>query len=128
MSRSYNKVATTGFAISNHKANSKYYKQKRKSARNYSKRECIRMIKDAFDDLYEFKDSINNYYNKNINVVIYNRQERKLHRNIWDEPTDGRYIWFKPRKNKKKVHGNDWRFGYKDHQSKEELYEIYIRK
>lgn len=128
MSRSYNKVATTGFAISNHKANSKYYKQKRKLARNYSKRECIRMIKDAFDDLYEFKDSINNYYNKNINVVIYNRQERKLHRNTWDEPTDGRYIWFKPRKNKKKVHGNDWIFGYKDHQSKEELYEIYIRK
>lgn len=128
MSRSYNKVATTGFAISNHKANSKYYKQKRKLARNYSKRECIRMIKDAFDDLYEFKDSINNYYNKNINVVIYNRQERKLHRNTWDEPTDGRYIWFKQRKNKKKVHGNDWRFGYKDHQSKEELYEIYIRK
>ena len=128
MSRSYNKVATTGFAISNHKANSKYYKQKRKLARNYSKRECIRMIKDAFNDLYEFKDSINNYYNKNINVVIYNRQERKLHRNTWDEPTDGRYIWFKPRKNKKKVYGNDWRFGYKDHQSKEELYEIYIRK
>lgn len=128
MSRSYNKVATTGFAISNHKANSKYYKQKRKSARNYSNRECIRMIKDAFDDLYEFKDYINNYYNKNINVVIYNRQERKLHRNTRDEPTDGRYIWFKPRKNKKKVHGNDWRFGYKDHQSKEELYEIYIRK
>lgn len=128
MSRSYNKVATTGFAISNHKANSKYYKQKRKLARNYSKRECIRMIKDAFDDLYEFKDSINNYYNKNINVVIYNRQERKLHRNTWYEPTDGRYIWFKPRKNKKKVHGNDWRFGYKDHKSNEELYEIYIRK
>ena len=132
MSRSYNKVATTGFAVSNHKANSKYYKQQRKSARNYSRHECDRMIKEALDEkdyFNELEHSINNYYNnKNTNVVIYNRKERKLHRNTWDEPTDGRYIWFKPRKDKKKVHGIDWRCSYKDHQTAQELYKIYSRK
>ena len=132
MSRSYNKVATTGFAVSSHKANSKYYKQQRKLARNYSKHECDRMIKEALDEkdyLNELGHSIDNYYNnKNTNVVIYNRKERKLHRNTWDEPTDGRYIWFKPRKNKKNVHGIDWRCGYEDHQTAQELYKIYSRK
>lgn len=129
MSRSYNKVATTGFAISNHKENSKYYKQKRKLARKHFKNESTRMVKEALDDLIELGHSIDNYYNnKNTNVVIYNRQERKLHRNTWDEPTDGRYIWFKPRKNKKMVHGNDWRSGYEDHQTAQELYKIYRRK
>ena len=120
MSRSYNKVATVGFAVSNHKANSKYYKQKRKSARIYSKREFIKMINDALEDLNEFEHSINNYY--------YNRKERKLHRNTWDELTDGRYIWFKPKKNKNSVHGDCWRFGHDDYQTPQELYKIYRRK
>ena len=128
MSRSYNKVATIGFAVSNHKANSKYYKQKRKSARIYSKRECNRMINEAFDDINELEHSINKYYNKNTNVVIYNRKERKLHRNTWDEPTDGRFIWFKPKKNKNTVHGSSWCWGRKDYQSAKELYNIYRRK
>ena len=129
MSHSYNKVATIGFAVSSHKANSKYYKQQRKLARNYSKRECIKMINDALEDLNEFEQTINNYYNnKNTNVVIYNRKERKLHRNTWYEPTDGRYIWFKPKKNKNSVHGDCWRFGHDDYQTPQELYKIYRRK
>ena len=132
MSRSYNKVATVGFAVSSHNATSKYYKQQRKLARNYSKHECIRMIKEALDEkdyVNELGHSIDNYYNnKNTNVVIYNRKERKLHRNTWLEPTDGRYIWFKPKKNKNSVHGECWRFGYDDYQTAQELYKIYRRK
>ena len=132
MSRSYNKVATTGFAVSNHKANSKYYKQQRKLARTYSKHECNRMIKEALDEKDYFNELghfIDNYYNnKNTNVVIYNKKERKLHRDTWREPTDGRYIWFKPRKDKKKVHGFGWRYNYEDHQTAQELYKIYSRK
>lgn len=123
MSRSYNKVATIGFAISNHKANSKYYKLKRKQLRRYSKNESNRIIKTALDEL---EQSIMN--EKECTIFAYNRKERKLHRNTWDEPTDGRYIWFKPKKNKNVVHGHSWRYGYKDYQSAKELYNIYRRK
>lgn len=121
MSRSYNKVATTGYCVSNHKANSKYYKAKRKHNKVIIKREFEKIIND------ELSDNKLDYHN--IKCIIYNKQYRKTRRNEWDEPTDGRYKWFKPNKNKKTVVGDDWiHWSTKDVTKKEYLYNKYKRK
>lgn len=120
MSRSFNKVAMLGFCIANHKANSKYYKYKRKHHRTLLKR-------DLYNEISNIEDNISDC--SNVCSILYNRQFRKTHRNTWDEPTDGRYKWFKPKRNKKRIVGDDWKIWNTGNIiKKEDLYNKYIRK
>lgn len=123
MSRSVNKIAILGFAVANHRANSIYYKDKRRAERRYFKNKTNELIKCAND----YDGVIESNYN--IIVTHYDKRERKLLRNEYDEPTDGRYRWFKKRKNKKNIVGRSFP-GYKNEKpmSAEELYIKYIRK
>lgn len=88
MSRSYKKLATTGFACDNHGETQKYYTAKRRLNRRTAQ-------KPSVDD-----DDI---YMPNLITASHVRYSRKTIHDAYDEPTDGRRYWWRENSGDKKA-------------------------
>lgn len=88
MSRSYKKLATTGFACDNHGETQDYYTMKRRHARRTAQ-------KPSVDD-----DDI---YMPDLVTTSHVRHSRKTIHDAYDEPTDGTQYWWRENSGDKKT-------------------------